>query len=219
VQVIVQFTKLFTRMQRLRADFPWVASLLSSDSSEFERVLKIIQISAFCAIAIMALIVPIIWHSIFVNWRSRIMDMRQGRQVARSVLWSRAQSLSCRYIFDRTRINPSGSANFIGFQVLPSSIMSLMLCEECIWDVELGFFGLSILLPAAKSRPCYIHIFAAVLGFHRELRIFHRIYVLPLLFCTWAARHLPFHNNGLHLACHQEHINWPARCAEPHNCI
>lgn len=67
------------------------------------------------------------------------MDMRQGRQVGRAVLWSPAQSLSCRYTFDRTRINPSGSANFIGFQVLPSSNMSLMLWKECISDVELGF--------------------------------------------------------------------------------
>ena len=126
-------------MQRLRNDFPSIASLLSSDSREFDRVLRIIRISAFCSIVILTLVVPIIWHSIFANWRLRIMEMRQGRQVAQAVLSSTAQSLFCRYIFDRTRINPSNSANFIGFQVLFSSFMSSLLCEECIWDVGLRF--------------------------------------------------------------------------------
>jgi hypothetical protein len=73
-------------MQELRNDFPYIASLLSSESNEFDRVLKIIQISAICAIAISALIIPILWFFIFANWRMRIMEMRQGRQVAQVTL-------------------------------------------------------------------------------------------------------------------------------------
>jgi hypothetical protein len=71
-------------MQKLFDDFPGVMSLLSTGSIHFDRVLRIIQGSATAALVVVALIVPVLWFSIFQNWRFQIMEMRQGRSVAAS---------------------------------------------------------------------------------------------------------------------------------------
>ena len=66
----------------LANNLPGVLSQVSTGNSNFETVLSILQNSAIAAIVVTALIVPLLWLSIFENWRSRIMEMRQGRSVA-----------------------------------------------------------------------------------------------------------------------------------------
>jgi len=79
LQVIAQFATLIAQMQDILARVPAVMSTVSTASNNFDLFLRIFQNSAIAAIAIMVLLVPLLWVSIFENWRSRIMEMRQGR--------------------------------------------------------------------------------------------------------------------------------------------
>ena len=82
-QVVAQFATLVAQMQDILANnLPGVFSQVSTGNKNFETVLSILQNSAIAAIVVMALIVPLLWFSIFEIWRSRIMEMRQGRSVA-----------------------------------------------------------------------------------------------------------------------------------------
>jgi hypothetical protein len=82
-QVVAQFATLVAQMQDILANnLPGVLSQVSTGNSNFETFLSILQNSAIAAIVVTALIVPLLWLSIFENWRSRIMEMRQGRSVA-----------------------------------------------------------------------------------------------------------------------------------------
>ena len=81
--MVAQFATLVAQMQDILANkLPGVLSQVSTGNSNFETVLSILQNSAIAAIVVTALIVPLLWLSIFENWRSRIMEMRQGRSVA-----------------------------------------------------------------------------------------------------------------------------------------
>jgi len=80
LQVIAQFATLVAQMQDILANrVPALMSTVSTGSNNFDLFLRIIQNSAIAAIVIMALLVPLLWFSIFENWRSQIMEMRQGR--------------------------------------------------------------------------------------------------------------------------------------------
>ena len=81
--MVAQFATLVAQMQDILANkLPGVLSQVSTGNSNFETFLSILQNSAIAAIVVTALIVPLLWLSIFENWRSRIMEMRQGRSVA-----------------------------------------------------------------------------------------------------------------------------------------
>ena len=82
-QVVAQFATLVAQMQDILANnLPGVLSQVSTGNSDFETFLNILQNSAIAAIVVVTLLVPLLWLSIFENWRSRIMEMRQGRSVA-----------------------------------------------------------------------------------------------------------------------------------------
>ena len=66
----------------LANNLPGVLSQVSTGNKNFETVLSILLNSAIAAIVVVTLLVPLLWFSIFENWRSRIMEMRQGRSVA-----------------------------------------------------------------------------------------------------------------------------------------
>ena len=79
-QVVAQFATLVVQMQDiLDNQLPGVLSGVSTGNNNFETFLSIIKNSAIAAIVVVALILPLLWLSIFENWRSRIMNMRQGR--------------------------------------------------------------------------------------------------------------------------------------------
>ena len=81
--MVAQFATLVAQMQDILANqLPGVLSQVSTGNKNFETFLNILQNSAIAAIVVTALIVPLLWLSIFENWRSRIMEMRQGRSVA-----------------------------------------------------------------------------------------------------------------------------------------
>jgi hypothetical protein len=61
---------------------PDVMSYVSAANNSFDTFLNIIQKSAIAAVVFSALLIPILWISIFTTWRMRIMEMRQGRSVA-----------------------------------------------------------------------------------------------------------------------------------------
>ncbi len=87
-------------MQQLIDDFPAIMSMLSGESTEFDGVLKIIRNSATGALIVLGLLIPVLWFLIFQNWRTRIMEMRQGRCVAVSeVLHYFLLILFCQGIF------------------------------------------------------------------------------------------------------------------------
>ena len=70
-------------MQDILANkLPGVFSQVSTGNNNFVTVLSILQNSAIAAIVVVTLLLPLLWFSIFENWRSRIMEMRQGRSVA-----------------------------------------------------------------------------------------------------------------------------------------
>ena len=70
-------------MQDILANkLPGVFSQVSTGNNNFETVLSVLQNSAIAAIVVVTLLLPLLWFSIFENWRSRIMEMRQGRSVA-----------------------------------------------------------------------------------------------------------------------------------------
>jgi hypothetical protein len=105
--VVAQFTSLTQQMQKLFDDFPGVMSLLSTGSAHFDPVLRILQGSATAALIVVALIVPVLWFSIFQNWRFQIMEMRQGRSIAASrILCLLFQFLNISISFFQIRIQP-----------------------------------------------------------------------------------------------------------------
>ena len=78
--MVAQFATLVVQMQDiLDNQLPGVLSGVSTGNNNFETFLSIIKNSAIAAIVVVALILPLLWLSIFENWRSRIMNMRQGR--------------------------------------------------------------------------------------------------------------------------------------------
>ena len=78
--MVAQFATLVVQMQDiLDNQLPGVLSGVSTGNNNFETFLSIIKNSAIAAIVVVALILPLLWLSIFENWRSRIMEMRQGR--------------------------------------------------------------------------------------------------------------------------------------------
>jgi len=82
-QVVAQFATLVAQMQDILANkLPGILSQVSTGNKNFETVLSILQNSAIAAIVVVTLLLPLLWFSIFENWRSRIMEMRQGRSVA-----------------------------------------------------------------------------------------------------------------------------------------
>ena len=81
--MVAQFATLVAQMQDILANkLPGVFSQVSTGNNNFETVLSVLQNSAFAAIVVVTLLLPLLWFSIFENWRSRIMEMRQGRSVA-----------------------------------------------------------------------------------------------------------------------------------------
>jgi hypothetical protein len=73
-------------MQSIIANqLPDVMSYVSTANNNFDTFLDIIQKSAIAAVVFSALLMPILWISIFMTWRMRIMEMRQGRSVALQV--------------------------------------------------------------------------------------------------------------------------------------
>ena len=81
--MVAQFATLVAQMQDILANnLPGVLSQVSTGNKNFETVLSILQNSAIAAIVVVTLLLPLLWFSIFENWRSRIMEMRQGRSVA-----------------------------------------------------------------------------------------------------------------------------------------
>ena len=99
-QVIAQFSALVAQMQQILDDFPAIMRMLSGESTEFDGVLKIIRNSATGALIVLGLMIPFLWFSIFQNWRSKIMEMRQGRCVAvNEVLHYLLLILFCQGIF------------------------------------------------------------------------------------------------------------------------
>jgi hypothetical protein len=82
LQVISQFATLVAQMKNfISNDVPWFLSIVSTGSDYFDIFLRVFYNSAIAAISAMALLVPLLWASVFGNWRSRIMEMRQGRSV------------------------------------------------------------------------------------------------------------------------------------------
>jgi len=82
LQVISQFATLVAQMKNfISNDVPWFLSIVSTASANFDIFLRVFYNSAIAAISAMALLVPLLWASVFGNWRSRIMEMRQGRSV------------------------------------------------------------------------------------------------------------------------------------------
>jgi len=83
LQVVAQFATLVAQMQDILANkLPGILSQVSTGNNNFVTVLSILQNSAIAAIVVVTLLLPLLWFSIFENWRSRIMEMRQGRSVA-----------------------------------------------------------------------------------------------------------------------------------------
>ena len=81
--MVAQFATLVAQMQDILANkLPGVFSQVSTGNNNFVTVLSILQNSAIAAIVVVTLLLPLLWFSIFENWRSRIMEMRQGRSVA-----------------------------------------------------------------------------------------------------------------------------------------
>ena len=81
--MVAQFATLVAQMQDILANkLPGILSQVSTGNNNFETVLSILQNSAIAAIVVVTLLLPLLWFSIFENWRSRIMEMRQGRSVA-----------------------------------------------------------------------------------------------------------------------------------------
>ena len=81
--MVAQFATLVAQMQDILANkLPGILSQVSTGNKNFETVLSILQNSAIAAIVVVTLLLPLLWFSIFENWRSRIMEMRQGRSVA-----------------------------------------------------------------------------------------------------------------------------------------
>ena len=81
--MVAQFATLVAQMQDILANkLPGVFSQVSTGNNSFVTVLSILQNSAIAAIVVVTLLLPLLWFSIFENWRSRIMEMRQGRSVA-----------------------------------------------------------------------------------------------------------------------------------------
>ena len=81
--MVAQFATLVAQMQDILANkLPGILSQVSTGNKNFETALSILQNSAIAAIVVVTLLLPLLWFSIFENWRSRIMEMRQGRSVA-----------------------------------------------------------------------------------------------------------------------------------------
>jgi hypothetical protein len=130
-QVVSQFAAVVLQMQDVLVnDTAGFFDLLSTSTSNFEVSLRIFRHSATASVVVMVLLVPTMWWFIFENWRSRIMDMRQGRSVApyQASLCYCLNCLSRRYAFDRSVTNPSVAANFIGFQVALNVNLILVWC-------------------------------------------------------------------------------------------
>ena len=78
--MVAQFATLVVQMQDiLDNQLPGVLSGVSTGNNNFETFMSIIKNSAIAAIVVVALFLPLLWLSVFENWRFRIMEMRQGR--------------------------------------------------------------------------------------------------------------------------------------------
>jgi hypothetical protein len=189
-QVIVQFSALVAQMQQLIDDYPGIMSMISGQSSEFDRVLKIIQNSATGALAILALLIPVLWFLIFQNWRSRIMEMRQGRCVAVLTVMNCFVLIASfsRYMFNRSQLNPGDAANFIGFQV------------------PLILYTLSF----TQTR------FLSVVGLYWNLHIYC-FHSPPSLFCCWIARDVSLDFDQIFVANTQRHFD-RSHCGRKFGC-
>lgn len=98
--VNAQFVETVMKLQSAFSRVPSIVGPITSGRESFDVVMSIIMNSGIAAIAIVAFVVPVLWLSIFRNWKARIMEMRRGR-----------------YFFDKRFVNPATASNFIGYQL------------------------------------------------------------------------------------------------------
>ena len=69
------------KLQNIFSRVPNIFGPITSRRQSFDIVKGIIMNSGIAAIVIVAFMVPVLWYSIFRNWKARIMEMRRGRSV------------------------------------------------------------------------------------------------------------------------------------------
>lgn len=81
------------KLQSAFSRVPSIVGPITSGRESFDVVMGIIMNSGIAAIAIVAFVVPVLWLSIFRNWKARIMEMRRGRLVFSAWIAGHASSV------------------------------------------------------------------------------------------------------------------------------